>query len=427
MNFQYVFGNPIPHKSGKKKVTKAVAKSKKPSKLSQVTKNKSSTADKILGKYLTPKSSKPKKKSKKKAVRKAIPVVSKRVAKVSPPKRRKIKKVKISAKQKTSARVSSKSKGKGSEVAKKKKSKSKKKASPKSKPKARRIKRRKAKGGGGGGTKKPPSRPAKKRTKKRYVRLPYAPQMNSTRKRRKKKGRKKLARRKKRSYLSSKGSRGLRAPGFGKTFRVKYRAKKGRRAGYARTKLRTNKRLYRNPIGGSMALSISNVLGISQQEALGLVGGGLVYGAANSLLAKTPVVSQVHAQLLKVPVIGASLPTLVLGALLIKFAKNDLMRQAGAGLVGASIVGIGVSASQMIPGLKPSMAGVDFTMNGVDFTLGDAQLGAADGRDDADFGQVNTSIPEGLQGFENNPADFGEDGADFGEIPEGLSGDGQLG
>jgi len=103
-------------------------------------------------------------------------------------------------------------------------------------------------------------------------------------------------------------------------------------------------------------------------------------------MSKIPVIKTVHQQLLKVPVVGSALPTLLAGALLNFLGdkyKQKHVSMLGKGLVGAAVVGMGVNASQMIPGLKG--------MSGVDFTMGEGQLGL----NEADFG-------------EDNPADFGE-------------------
>jgi hypothetical protein len=418
MNFQYVFGNPTPAKKHKKNKAQGVAKAQKPSKIKAVaSKKKSAPASK---KKVDVKAS-----SKK-------PVRKKATLKVQAKKPEKKKSVsKVAAKKKTSARVFKE--GKGSEVAKKKKAK--KKSSPKRRKKAS-VKKTASKKRRPKAKKAAAKKAAPKRRRKRKV----AAKVVTAPKRRRKKARKASSKKRARYTKIGKNrkTRRLPVPRWGKTARVKIKAKRRGKKGFKRIKLRAHKRLYKNPIGGGNM--IEQYLGHTNKEALGLVGGGLAYGAVNSLLMKLPVVNKIHAQLVKVPVIGTALPTLVLGALLVKLGqskKNALLQQAGAGLVGASIVGIGVNASQLIPGLKPSVAGVDYTMQGVDYTMqgvdytmqGDGQLGEGEESDfgDSDFGAIDTGVPEGLQGFGDAEADFGEADADFGEMPDGLQGDGQLG
>lgn len=174
--------------------------------------------------------------------------------------------------------------------------------------------------------------------------------------------------------------------------------------------------------------------GHSIQEAGGLALGGLAYGAVNSLMAKVPGVNKVQSMLVKVPVIGTSLPTLLLGAVLNAIGEKKKIKAlqiAGSGLVGASIVGMGVNASQLIPGLKSAaLSGVDYTMNGVDYTQMNGVTAYMDGHQqlgsDADFGTLGSDADFGEvpSGFGNEP-DFGEDGMEG--IPAGLGHEGQLG
>jgi len=184
-----------------------------------------------------------------------------------------------------------------------------------------------------------------------------------------------------------------------------------------------------NPIGGIMS-QFEKYTGHSVQEAGGLLAGGLAYGAVNSLMAKVPGVKNVQAMLVKIPVVGTSLPTLLLGAILNAIGEKKKIKAlqiAGSGLVGASIVGMGVNASQLVPGLKPAaLSGVDYTMNGVtaymdgvDYTM-NGQLGS-----DADFGSLGDAdfgeIPSNM-----GDADFGED-EDMDGVPSGMGHEGQMG
>lgn len=184
-----------------------------------------------------------------------------------------------------------------------------------------------------------------------------------------------------------------------------------------------------NPTGGMMS-KFSDMTGHTIKEAGGLAVGGLAYGAVNGLMTKIPGIKNVQAQLVKVPVIGTSLPTLLMGVALNMLSSKIKNKQAkdaievlGSGLVGASIVGMGVNASQFIPGLKAAglsgvnytpMNGVEYTpMNGVEYTMnGEADFGHGA---DADFG----GIPSGM-GIDAQDA---EDSDEFGGIPSGMSGE----
>ena len=207
---------------------------------------------------------------------------------------------------------------------------------------------------------------------------------------------------------------------------------KGKKKKRARVTVRRAK-FRRNPFGGDM---IQSYLAHSAGEAGGLLLGGALYGTVGSLLGKIPVIGpQLVSTLRKVPVVGPSLPTLLAGVLLVKLGERqriDALRMVGKGLIGATVVGIGVNASQLIPGLgasgAPKLAGVDYTsLDGVDYT----SLGADD-VDGADFGslghdaqmgeQAYGELPEGLSGVDYTMGD----GADFGELPAGL-GEGQMG
>ena len=190
-----------------------------------------------------------------------------------------------------------------------------------------------------------------------------------------------------------------------------------------------------NPLGGVMN-KVEKALGHSMAEAGSLALGGALYGVVNSSTAK--YLPKVHQTLARVPVVGTALPTLLVGALLNFLGerqKINALSVLGKGLVGASVVGAGVNASQMVPGLRPAtLKGVDYTMEGYG-EGGEADFGAYDSLPDglgeggeADFGGVDYTM-EGvdytMEGYgEGGEADFGDDGYD-GE-PEGM-GDGQMG
>jgi len=186
----------------------------------------------------------------------------------------------------------------------------------------------------------------------------------------------------------------------------------------------------RNPMigGASVQAQVEKYLGMDLKEAGSLALGGATYGAVNSALAR--FAAPVHNILIKVPVIGSAMPTLMVGAVLNFFGERqsmDILKTLGKGLIGSSVVGMGVNASQMVPGLKPAeLAGYDAPQLG----YAAPQLGY-----DADFGGVDytpdmsgVDYTPDMSGVDYTPdmgsdADFGEyeeSDADFGGIPEGM-------
>lgn len=192
-------------------------------------------------------------------------------------------------------------------------------------------------------------------------------------------------------------------------------SKRSQLLGMKSKKRKGSKKIKKNPFGGKM--DIKSMLGTDVKELGGLAAGGLLYGAVNSAAAKW--VRPVHSQLVKIPVVGTALPTLLIGALANYFGERqgiDALKTVGKGLIGASVVGMGVSASQMVPGLKPGAApvaglgyeemyglpagmgsddadfgsdgadfgGVDYTMEGVDYTM-EGQMGEDDDMDGVDY------------------------------------------
>jgi hypothetical protein len=204
-----------------------------------------------------------------------------------------------------------------------------------------------------------------------------------------------------------------------------------------------SKKVKKNP-GGTMN-KLESTLGMTMTEVGSLAAGGLLYGAVNGAVAR--FARPVHSALVRVPVVGTALPTLVLGAIANYLGERqniEALKIVGKGLVGASVVGIGVNAAQMVPFLRPAPAvpgsrpvsglgyeemyglpegmeggqlgtdeadfgGIDYTMDGIDYTMEGV------GADEADFGGIDYTM-EGV----------GADEADFGALPEGM-GDGQLG
>lgn len=96
-------------------------------------------------------------------------------------------------------------------------------------------------------------------------------------------------------------------------------------------------------------------LGVDLKEAGGLVIGGAIFNTVNGLAAKIPGVSTVQGMLAGVPVVGTAAMPLLLGALAKFFGEKQKIKAlevVGEGLVAASLVNMGVSASSMIPGLS---------------------------------------------------------------------------
>jgi len=182
----------------------------------------------------------------------------------------------------------------------------------------------------------------------------------------------------------------------------------------------------RNPGLGDMQSTVQKFIGMDLKEAGSLALGGATYGAVNAGLAR--FAAPVHNILVKIPVIGSAMPTLVVGGLLNFFGERqnmEILKTLGKGLIGSSVVGMGVNAAQMVPGLKP-MAGYDVPQLGYSAP----QLGS-----NADFGGVDytpdmagVDYTPDMSGVDYTPdmgydADFGEyeeSDADFGGIPEGM-------
>lgn len=212
---------------------------------------------------------------------------------------------------------------------------------------------------------------------------------------------------------------------FGKRKSVRVRVRKGKR--------KASFNIRSNPLGGIMG-QVKQYTGHETAELISLAAGGALYGAVNGAAAK--YAKPLHNVLVKVPVVGTALPTLVIGALLNYLGERQniaALKTAGKGLVGASVVGMGVNLSQQVPALK-ALSGVDYTMEGYgdDADFGYAALPEGMG-DDADFGGVDYTM-EGddaqmgeipYSGVDYTMEGYGDE-ADFGEIPEGM-GQGQMG
>jgi len=215
----------------------------------------------------------------------------------------------------------------------------------------------------------------------------------------------------------------------------KHKVKKGKkkvRPGkrYAKrriVKLRPGKsvtvRARRNPV------AVEQYIGMDVKEAGGLVVGGAIYGVVNRMAAT--YAPQVYSMAARVPVLGTTLVPLAIGVALRMVAKKvkalQMLELVGDGLIGASIVGMGINASQYVPGLSTALSGVDFTPGHNSKMNGYASSGPDFGRDpgNPDFGNVDytpamNGAPQlGMQ------AQLGSEGRDpgnpdFGLIPEGL-------
>ena len=206
------------------------------------------------------------------------------------------------------------------------------------------------------------------------------------------------------------------------------------------------KRKYKkNPVGGGMPKFGKNLqkwLGYSMPELSSLALGGAFYAASNQMLARWA--RPIHSALAGIPIVGPALPNLVIGMglnYLSTMAKMPALKNAakmiGEGLVASSVVGMGVNASQFVPGLQPALmpgGGMPLNLSGVDYTpelMGQyktADFGEYRQRS-ADYGAVDytadTTTMTGVDfteemASEYSDADFGHE-EEVGLVPEGLS------
>lgn len=186
-------------------------------------------------------------------------------------------------------------------------------------------------------------KPKKKKSKKSKKEKAMA------KKKKKKKGGKKKVSKKKKTVKKSVKKRG----------RKKKAAKKAanpirRRRKKSHKKARKSRKKYRrNPIFKGDIMK--KYLGVDLKEAGGLVIGGAIFNTVNGFAAKIPGVSTVQGMLAGVPVVGTAAMPLLLGALAKFFGQKQKIKaleMVGEGLVAASLVNMGVSASSMIPGLS---------------------------------------------------------------------------
>jgi adenylate kinase/ribonuclease R len=315
-----------------------------------------------------------------------------------------------------------KTKKKGSKVAKKKKKTTKKKT--KKKAAKKKVVRRKKKATKRKATKKKATK--RKKTTKRKATKRKATKKKSTKKKATKKKTTRRRKSKKKKSLSLKK---------GQSVMIKANAKK---KGY-------KKKYKKNPVGGKMPLQkLQKLIGYKWADIGSFALGGAFYASSNALLAR--FARPVHDMLAKIPVVGPAMPNFIMGVALNYLSQTvktkalkDAFDSLGDGLIASSVVGMGVNAAQFVPMLQPmalpGMSGVDYTpelsgmgeyrqragdfgdveyfpgmegvdytpeMNGVDFTPGTDTLTG--------------------RGSEYSDADYGYESADYGLIPEGLSG-----
>jgi len=193
---------------------------------------------------------------------------------------------------------------------------------------------------------------------------------------------------------------------------------------------------------------IRSLTGLDTEEIASLALGGALYSTVNSMVNKY-LPSTISSTMNSIPVLGPVLVPILAG-MGIKFLGDKVpqaqvakaLDMVGEGLVGAAIVGAGVSLGQtimpMIPGLAPAapaaaplsgvfytpgMSGINYTpnMSGINYTpnmgimprLNGAQMGAS-----ADFGAADYGGDGGyVEGHKFSRADFGRMGedADYGD------------
>ncbi len=155
--------------------------------------------------------------------------------------------------------------------------------------------------------------------------------------------------------------------------------RKGQRAHLSRIKAKFN------PLGGPMDGQIRSLTGMGTEEIASLALGGALYSTVNQMVNKYLPASISH-MLSSLPVIGPVIVPIAAGMACKFLSEKVPQRQAakaldmiGEGLVGAAVVGAGVSLGQsvlpMIPGFapaSPALSGINYTpnMNGVFYTPG---------------------------------------------------------
>lgn len=176
----------------------------------------------------------------------------------------------------------------------------------------------------------------------------------------------------------------------------------------------------------SMATQLKEFTGLDATQFGGLLAGGALYGSIDRALARlSPGLYQTF---FSIPVIGNALPALVTG-ILVKIAnkhllkKNSMIDIVAEGLIGAAAVAMGSQAGSGIVSSIPGLSGY----GAVDFTRGPGVMNGY-ARDGADFGAVDYTPGMGQAPQLGMNAQMGRDpgNPDFGEIPQGLDGMGEI-
>ena len=208
---------------------------------------------------------------------------------------------------------------------------------------------------------------------------------------------------------------------------------------------------------------IQKYTGLTTEEMGSLALGGMFYSTVNGLVA-TYLPSGISSSLNSVPIVGPALVPILVGIGLKMGADkipNAQVAKAGdmlaEGLIGAAVVGLGVSFGQMLPFLNPTpvaaaapaaapsttttsgvlytpgMHGINYTpngMGGVNYTpnrmgimprLNGPQMGFPQLGNSADFGSADYGGGAGYTEANNfSNADFGDDPSEYDEIDQNL-------
>lgn len=175
----------------------------------------------------------------------------------------------------------------------------------------------------------------------------------------------------------------------------------------------------------SMATQLKEFTGLDATQFGGLLAGGALYGAVDRALARlSPAAYQTF---FSIPVIGNALPALISGVALKyaakKFLKISILETVAEGLIGAAAVAMGSQAGSGLVSSIPGLSGY----GAVDFTRGPGVMNGY-ARDGADFGAVDYTPGMGQAPQLGMNAQMGRDpgNPDFGEIPQGLDGMGEI-
>ena len=422
MDLQFVFGNPIKKDSKVKK--KSVAKNKKVKKNKKV--NKVTKEEDLVAK------------KKKKATKKTKKVVRKATKKSSAKKSRKTRKTrKVSAK-KVKRASKKRTKSSKSKIYKGRSKKASKRLALKANPRRSRKGKRKGKGGSKANVKVTLSAKSSVSGKRKSISVKM-PRSSFIKKAELKKTGLQEALYMTKKVKKTKAARKKLGRGIKSVAKAIKKAKNKRFIGKAKLnsyrsamradgvkRIKTIKK-FTNPFGGAM-INIQKYLGHDVKEIAGLAAGGAIYGAVNGVTAK--YAKPVHDILVKVPVVGTALPSLLAGVALMVLA--DKVKAAapaailGRGLIGASVVGMGVNASQLVPQLNTlkGLGTADFGALQHEASLMGPDFGKADFGNAGQMGGIDYSMSgvDTYAGIDYSMA--GDD--DYAGVPEGM-GQGQMG